>query len=76
MYPNPLASTLTIKMADVPINAITELKIYDTMGVEIITIAISNTVTVIETSKLSTGTYFYKIFNNTTVIQSGKLISQ
>ena len=76
LYPNPLASTLTIKMADLPINAITELKIYDTMGVEIITIAISNTVTVIETSKLSTGTYFYKIFNNTTVIQSGKLISQ
>lgn len=76
LYPNPLASTLTIKMTDVSINAITELKIYDMMGVEIMTIAISNNVTVIETSKLSTGIYFYKIFNNTSVIQSGKLISQ
>jgi len=76
LYPNPFGSTLTIRMSDVPLNAITELKIYDTIGVEVITVAISNTVTVIETSKLSAGTYFYKIFNNSTVIQSGKLISE
>jgi hypothetical protein len=76
VYPNPFGSTLTIRMSDVPLNAITELKIYDTMGVEVITVAINNTVTVIETSKLSAGTYFYKIFNNSTVIQSGKLISE
>jgi len=76
LYPNPFGSTVTIRMSFVPLNVISELKIYDTMGVEVITIAISNDVTVVETSKLSTGTYFYKIFNNTTVIQSGKLISQ
>ena len=76
LYPNPFGSTLTVRVDNIPLNAITELKIYNTKGVEVYSIAIINNVTVIETTKLPAGSYYYKIFNNATVKQSGKLISE
>jgi len=76
LYPDPFGSTLTIKIPELPLNAITELKLYDSTGAELMTFGLTSDITVIETSKLPTGFYYYKIFENTTLIKSGKIISE
>jgi hypothetical protein len=53
-----------------------ELRIYNILGKEVLNTTITKQLTTLESSKLSSGIYFYKVIGNNKIIQSGKLISQ
>ncbi|MES2679713.1 MAG: ice-binding family protein [Bacteroidota bacterium] len=75
IYPNPFSSSLNISMASQSQLINCELKIYNTLGSEVVTAKITRQFSVFETSELSNGIYFYKIYAGNELIQSGKLIS-
>jgi len=77
IYPNPFNTSATININDALQINNCELKIYNVFGAEVLSLAVTQQVTTLETSNLSSGVYFYKILNNNNkTIQSGKLIAQ
>ncbi len=76
IYPNPFTSSLNITINDASRTNIFELRIYNILGTEILSSFISDQVTTLETGKLASGVYFYKVVSKNRTIQSGKLISQ
>lgn len=76
LYPNPIKGMLTIKLNDESDINRYELRIYDTLGIQIIESIITQQTISLEKSNFPTGIYFYKIFGNGKTIQSGKLIAQ
>jgi hypothetical protein len=75
LYPNPFVESINISLNDLSqINKV-ELKIYNTLGKTVSSTILTKEITTIETSNLSSGIYFYKLFYKNTIIQSGKLIS-
>lgn len=76
IYPNPFTTSANIMINDASQINKYELCIYNSFGAEVINIIVSNQFTSLETSKLPSGIYFYKVFNDNKVIQSGKLVSQ
>jgi hypothetical protein len=51
-------------------------KIYNGLGIELMTARIMSNQSTINTNDFSSGIYFYRVLNNDSVIQSGKLIFQ
>ncbi|WP_317898092.1 ice-binding family protein [Aurantibacillus circumpalustris] len=76
IYPNPFNTSLNISVNDASLNPNHELKIYDVVGKEMMSIKISEALTTIDTANLSSGIYFYKLFLGEEIIQSGKLVSR
>jgi len=74
--PNPFRSYTTITLNDASKGINYKLKIYNTLGREVLNSTITNQTTTLKTSDLSSGIYFYKVLDNNQLIQSGKLISQ
>lgn len=76
VYPNPIQdiSTLKIKTENPLTNAV--LKMYNVMGVEIKSMPVKNYEVMIDKEGIETGMIFYNLFNNNTLIHSGKLIVQ
>jgi hypothetical protein len=76
IYPNPFSTSINIMMNDASqINKV-ELSVYNFLGEEVRQIFLSKQSTILETSNLPSGIYFYKVFRNDKTVQSGKLISQ
>ncbi len=76
VYPNPFVNSVTIT-----INSPSEinnciLKIYNTLGTEVLNKKITKQTTTLDTSHLNSGVYFYKVVNDWQLMQSGKLISK
>jgi hypothetical protein len=76
IYPNPFSSSINILISDAMKFDNCVLKIYNTMGIEVMNTKIYKQLTKIETSLLPLGTYIYNIIENNTAIQSGTLVSQ
>lgn len=77
IYPNPFSTSTNIQLNDASQINSYEMRIYNVLGAEVMNTTLSATVTTIETSKLTTGMYFYKIINKSgKTVQSGKLVSQ
>jgi len=77
IYPNPFSTSATISVTDVSQINNCEVRIYNVVGAEVMSIPVTKQLTMLETSSFSSGVYFYKIIDNTNkVIQSGKLIAQ
>ncbi len=76
IYPNPFSTSATILVNDVMQNNKIELRIYNVLGAEVMNTIITKQSTMLETSNLSSGVYFYKVISNNNIIQSGKLVSQ
>ena len=74
--PNPFSSYTTISLNSVSKNNACILNVYNVLGKMVINTNITNSVTTLKTSMLHTGIYFYKVTENGSLIQSGKLISQ
>ncbi len=74
--PNPLSSNTTIVINNDSKEFNYNLKIYNVLGKEIMNTSLTKRTTLLDTKELTTGIYFYKVMNNDTVIQSGKLISK
>ncbi len=76
IYPNPSRHSTTILVNDVSQLMKAELRIYNIIGSEVINIPLNQELTVLETSGLSSGLFFYKIISNGKTIQIGKLVVQ
>ena len=75
-YPNPFSSAVNIILNDAKLLKNYQLKIYNILGDEVINTRITKQNTTLETSKLPTGIYLYRVNSNNKTIQSGKLISK
>jgi len=74
--PNPFGSFTTIILKnDSKINTC-DLKIYNTLGKEVMNTIVTKQGATIDMNKLQSGIYFYKVMDDYKTIQSGKLISQ
>lgn len=76
IYPNPFNSILTIDLSNVSNSDNVQLNIYNVVGELVLTKSLTHKVSVIETTNLAAGFYFYKVVNDGKVLSSGKLISQ
>jgi len=74
--PNPFNSFTTITLNDASKNIGYELNLYNELGKVVISTSITNQVTTLETTRLHSGIYFYRVLDNGKLVQSGKLISQ
>ncbi len=74
IYPNPFTTSINISLDPSQIKTC-ELIIYNALGVAVRTVIINKDLTILETSNLTSGIYFYKIISNDKIIQSGRLIS-
>jgi len=76
IYPNPFSASTTIMINDISQIKNCELRIYDILGSEVMNTKITKQLMTLNTNKLSSGIYYYKLISNNKIIQSGKLISQ
>jgi hypothetical protein len=77
IYPNPFGASTNIQLNDASGTSPYEIRIYNVLGEEVMNAMLTASLTTIETSKLITGIYFYKIINKSgAAVQSGRLISQ
>lgn len=74
--PNPFGSYTTVIVNDAALINTCELRIFNVVGAEVMRTHLSKQTTTLSTNTLQSGMYFYRISNQNTVIQSGKLISE
>src|ERR1035437_2861741 len=73
--PNPFKSFITIGLS-ASIKYGYELTVYNQLGEMVVESIITEQTTILKTSQLESGIYFYKVTDNGKLVQSGKLISQ
>jgi hypothetical protein len=76
IYPNPFSTLINVRISSEVKMKSYEMRIYNILGVMVLNTTISNDVTSISASNLSSGVYFYYLIGNEKTIQSGKLISK
>ena len=75
IFPNPFNESTNILINDASQINKAELKMYNVLGEIVLNKILTQKLTTIETSNLTSGIYIYKIYSNNTIIQSGRLIS-
>jgi len=76
IFPNPFSTYTTITIdEEFPINNC-EIILYNVWGKQVMNKILSNQTTILETSYLPSGIYFYNVVSSGKTIQSGKLISE
>lgn len=76
VYPNPFSSSVNIMITDASQINKSELVLYDMLGRQLRTTAITQQLTTLSTDNLPSGMYFYKVTADGKTIQSGKLVSK
>ena len=76
VYPNPFRNSTTIKVDDASQSNQSELRIYNVLGIEMMSRTITDPSTTIDTRDLPKGMYFYKVIGSDDSIHSGRMISQ
>ena len=76
VYPNPFSSSVNIMITDASQLNKSELVLYDMLGRQVRTTAITQQLTTLSTDNLPSGMYFYKVTADGKTIQSGKLVSK
>jgi hypothetical protein len=76
IYPNPFSAPSFITIDGIGKTGDHKLLIYDIWGGIITSIHLTKQSTILETSTLPSGIYFYSLFDNDRIIQSGKLVSE
>ena len=76
IYPNPFTNSTTISLKNTDNISELELRIYTLVGEEVMNRKITSNSTTIDTSKLSSGVYFYKVIGDNQLIESGKLMAE
>jgi hypothetical protein len=75
VYPNPFSNSLSINLKDMTKNNKYDLKIYNTLGMTMLNVNLTQQSTILETKNLPSGIYFYKVIVNDNIIQTGRIIS-
>ena len=76
IYPNPFTSLVDVAINDAWQNSACQLSVYNTLGKEVMNVALTGKLTSIQMPNLASGIYFYTITVNNITAQSGKLVSQ
>lgn len=76
IYPNPFSDNASIKIDKLALEGNVEVRFTNILGCEVMRIALTQTTTSINTSMLPQGVYFYNVYSNNSLIETGKLISQ
>lgn len=76
IYPNPFNTSVSVEISDFSDNRAYELRMYNTIGEEVLQSGLLNQTTSIQTGNLPSGIYYYKVFGTDGLIDSGKIISQ
>ena len=74
IYPNPFNQSLTVTITNDILLWETELKLFNSFGMEVYDQILTESVTTLETSHFAQGVYYYRICSNNSEIASGKLI--
>lgn len=75
IYPNPFVDQINIRMNNLPVNQC-ELKVYNLLGAEVMTTAVTQQITTLEATELPEGIYFYRVKSGNVTVQTGKLVSK
>ena len=75
IYPNPFQTKTTIRFNDPALIADCELKIYNSVGKEVLSTKLQNPSTILE-NNFGNGVYFYRVIAHGETLQSGKIIAQ
>ncbi len=75
IFPNPFSTSLSFRLNDARQMINCELRIYNSLGKEVLHTLITAQTTSIETGNFVAGVYYYNLVNNNQIIQSGKLVS-
>ena len=76
IYPNPFTTSFHIDLNTISTSNDVQVSIYNVIGEVVLNASLSSQFNTVETSKLPSGIYFYKVFNQNGVIQTGRIISQ
>ena len=76
VYPNPFKNETTIEIENASQNNQSNFRVYNSLGLEVINHTIVSPSTLIDTSMLPSGMYFFKVTGSSNEIQTGKLVSQ
>lgn len=73
IFPNPFITGSSVKIHSEFIGS--NIKLYDVLGKEMMSVNIDNSIMQLNTSNLISGMYFYTIVSSNKVLQTGKLVS-
>jgi hypothetical protein len=76
IYPNPFSTSATIRVNDDSQIPGLEFRMYNVLGKEVMSAMLTDQLTTLVTSSLSSGIYFYAVTRNKQTVQSGRLVSQ
>jgi hypothetical protein len=76
IFPNPFSGSVTLVVNNIAELKQVDLKIHTVLGQEVLNTRLINQTTVLETSAMPSGIYFYSIIADNQVIQTGRLVSQ
>lgn len=76
IYPNPFTSFVTVNISNASEVDNYVLKMYNVLGKEMVSTSFKQQLTTLAVNNLLSGVYFYTVYNNNVLVQSGKLISQ
>ena len=76
IYPNPFSTSVGIMINDASQIKNCQLKMYNILGEEVMSIILTKSFTSLNTRNLPSGIFLYKVNSDNKTIQSGKLISQ
>lgn len=77
VFPNPFSTSTNIVMDDILQETMPyELKIYSVMGVEVMSVILTERITTLATDDLLPGIYLYSIIGKCETIQSGRLVAE
>ncbi len=76
IFPNPFHASVNIVINDASQIDKTQLQLFNVLGEVVMNVKITNPLTILETGNFASGIYFYKVMNNSKIIQSGRLIAQ
>ena len=76
IYPNPFTSSVNITINNAYQTKTADLIMYNAIGEVVFTKTITKELTTIELNEFKRGIYFYRVLDNSKIIQSGRLIAQ
>jgi hypothetical protein len=75
IYPNPFSTSINIGLNDLSKINNCEVRVYNILGSVVMSLKLTQQLTVPETGNLPAGIYFYNVISNNKTVQAGKLIS-
>lgn len=75
VYPNPFSNSFHIDLNNISSTEKIQVNIYNVVGELVLNTSLTNQHNTVEASNLPSGIYFYKVFNQNSTIQSGRLMA-